>query len=177
MLTPFSLTGKRALVAGASRGIGLAIAKLIAEAGARTVLAARSESALEKQAQALNESGLSASCIKLDFCDRDSIRNCAEQVGQVDILINVAGTNVRRRFEQYTKEEYDYLMQTNLHGIVQLTQLVGAKMIATGKGGKVIHIGSFGKTLIETLIQQLKATIEWLPASPGTLVKITLPLA
>ena len=142
VLTPFSLTGKRALVAGASRGIGLAIAKAIAQAGARTVLAARSEEVLEKQAHALNEAGMSASCIRLDFCDSDSIKRCADQVGHVDILVNVAGTNVRRRFEQYTKEEYNYLLQTNLHGLVELTQLVGAKMIAAGKGGKVIHIGS-----------------------------------
>ena len=142
MLTPFSLTGKRALVAGASRGIGLAIAKSIAEAGARTVLAARSETVLEREARSLNESGFSASCIKLDFCDSESIRKCADQVGHVDILVNVAGTNIRRRFEQYTKEEYNHILQTNLHGIVELTQLVGAKMISAGKGGKVIHIGS-----------------------------------
>ena len=136
------MTGKRALVAGASRGIGLAIAKAVAEAGARTVLAARSEAALEKQAQALNDAGHLASCVKLDFTSSDSIRKCAESVGAVDILINVAGTNVRRRFEQYTREEYNHILQTNLHGIVELTQLLGAKMITAGKGGKVIHIGS-----------------------------------
>ena len=141
-MTPFSLAGKRALVAGASRGIGLAIAKAIAEAGARTVLAARSEAVLEKEAQALNDAGLLASCAKLDFTDSASIQKCADSVGAVDILVNVAGTNVRRRFEQYTKEEYNHIMQTNLHGIVELTQLVGAKMIAAGRGGKVIHIGS-----------------------------------
>lgn len=136
------MAGKRALVAGASRGIGLAIAKAIAEAGARTVLAARSEAVLEKEAQALNDAGLLASCAKLDFTDSASIQKCADSVGAVDILVNVAGTNVRRRFEQYTKEEYNHIMQTNLHGIVELTQLVGAKMIAAGRGGKVIHIGS-----------------------------------
>ena len=114
----------------------------MAEAGARTILAARSEAALEKQAQALNEAGMSASCIRLDFCDRASIQTCAEQVGPVDILVNVAGTNIRRKFEEYTKDQYDHILQTNLHGIVELTQLVGAKMIAAGKGGKVIHIGS-----------------------------------
>lgn len=129
-------------MAGASRGIGLAIAKALAEAGARTILAARSEAALEKQAQALNEAGMSASCVRLDFSDAESIRKAAESVGQVDILVNVAGTNIRRRFEQYTTEEYQHIMQTNLHGIVQLTQFIGAKMIAAGKGGKVIHIGS-----------------------------------
>ena len=116
------------------------------------MLAARSEAVLEKEAHALNESGMSASCIKLDFCDSESIKRCADQVGQVDILVNVAGTNVRQRFEQYTKAEYNHILQTNLHGIVELTQLVGAKMIAAGKGGKVIHIGSLMSLVGTTLV-------------------------
>ena len=59
-----------------------------------------------------------------------------------DILINVAGTNIRRNFTDYTPEEYSFLLQTNLTGIVELTQAVGAQMIARGKGGKVVNIGS-----------------------------------
>lgn len=136
----FSLEGKTALVAGASRGIGLAIAKGMAEAGAHTILAARSVDALEAEASALNGAGLRASVLRIDFADAASIREAG--LTEADILVNVAGTNVRRAFEDYSAEEYQHIMQTNLHGIVQLTQLVGAKMIARGKGGKVIHIGS-----------------------------------
>ncbi len=125
------------MIAGASRGIGLAIAKEMAAAGAHVILAARSFDKLETHAKALNGTPL-----RLDFNDRASIRAAAESAGEVDILVNVAGTNIRKAFEKYTKEEYDKILQTNLHGIVELTQLIGAKMIARGAGGKVIHIGS-----------------------------------
>jgi gluconate 5-dehydrogenase len=140
-VTIFSLAGKRALVAGASRGIGLAIAKELARAGAHTILAARSLDKLREHANALGKEGHSAEAVQLDFNDSDSIRE-AGAIADLDILVNVAGTNIRRRFEDYTKEEYHHILQTNLHGIVELTQLAGAKMIARGKGGKVIHIGS-----------------------------------
>jgi NAD(P)-dependent dehydrogenase (short-subunit alcohol dehydrogenase family) len=134
------LKSKIALVAGASRGIGLAIAKSMAEAGARTILAARSIDQLEAQAKALREEGLSEAAVHLDFTNSESIQKCAEIVGAVDILVNVAGTNIRKTFEQYTREDYDFIMQTNLHGIVELTQKVGVRMQA--KGGKIINIGS-----------------------------------
>jgi len=83
----------------------------------------------------------------LDFKESASICAAAEQAGDIDILVNVAGTNVRKDFTAYTREEYDHLMQTNLHGIFQLTQLVGKKMIERGKGGKVINIGSLTSVL------------------------------
>jgi len=83
-----------------------------------------------------------ARALHLDITRSDSIRAAAEAAGDVDILVNVAGTNVRKRFEDFTHEEYERILQTNLHGIVELTQLIGTKMIARGKGGKVIHIGS-----------------------------------
>ncbi|MDQ6706998.1 MAG: SDR family oxidoreductase [Acidobacteriota bacterium] len=133
----FSLAGKRALVAGASRGIGLAIAQELAAAGAKVILAARSLDKLAAHAKEMNGTPL-----RLDFNSSESIHAAAEAVGPIDILVNVAGTNIRKAFQDYTKEEYDRILQTNLHGIVELTQLIGAKMIARGKGGKVIHIGS-----------------------------------
>jgi NAD(P)-dependent dehydrogenase (short-subunit alcohol dehydrogenase family) len=134
----FSLSGKTALVAGASRGIGLAIAQQLAGMGAHTILAARSLKALEKHAKALPD----AVALELDITKSDSIEKAVEAAGTPDILVNVAGTNVRKPFEKYTKEEYNHILQTNLHGIVELTQKVGAKMIGRGQGGKVIMIGS-----------------------------------
>jgi gluconate 5-dehydrogenase len=135
-----NLKSKIALVAGASRGIGLEIAKCMAEAGARTILAARSIDQLEAHARALREEGLSAAAVRLDFTSSESIQKCADTIGAVDILVNVAGTNIRKPFEQYTRADYDFIMQTNLHGIFELTQKVGCRM--QGKGGKVINIGS-----------------------------------
>jgi NAD(P)-dependent dehydrogenase (short-subunit alcohol dehydrogenase family) len=135
-----TLTSKTALIAGASRGIGLAIAKALAGAGARTILAARSIDRLEAHAKALREEGSSAAAVQLDFTSSESIHKAADIIGAVDILVNVAGTNIRKPFEQYTPEDYDLVMQTNLHGIFELTQKVGAKMQA--KGGKIINVGS-----------------------------------
>jgi NAD(P)-dependent dehydrogenase (short-subunit alcohol dehydrogenase family) len=138
----FSLSGKTALIAGASRGIGLAIAQHMALAGARTILAARSIEKLEEHAQALIARGCVASALRIDLSDPESIRSAVEGVEVPDILVNVAGTNIRKRFERYTKAEYDHILRTNLHGIVELTQSIGARMIARAAGGKIIMIGS-----------------------------------
>ena len=137
------MNGKTALVAGASRGIGLAIARAMAEAGARTVLAARSMEALEKHAAELRAKGLLAEARHLDFTRPETIQALAGEWGsETGILVNVAGMNIRKQAEKFTREEYDRLLQTNLHGIFELTQLMGAAMIARGQGGKIINIGS-----------------------------------
>lgn len=141
-MNPFSLEGKTALIVGASRGIGLAIAQHTAAAGARTILAARSVDRLETNTADLKALGYDARWVMLDIADPESIRAAVEDAGPVDILVNVAGTNIRKAFEEYTKEEYERLLQTNLHGIVEITQLVGKGMIARGRGGKVVMIGS-----------------------------------
>jgi NAD(P)-dependent dehydrogenase (short-subunit alcohol dehydrogenase family) len=137
-----SLAGKTALIAGASRGIGLAIAKETAAAGAHTILASRSIVELTKQADALKAAGYSAEARAFDMSSRDSILQFADGLPDIDILVNVAGTNVRKRFEEYTVEQYENIMNTNLHGIVTLTQGVGSKMVKRNAGGKVVMIGS-----------------------------------
>lgn len=138
----FSLEGKTALVAGASRGIGLAIAQAMAQAGARTVLAARNREAIQREAAALATQGFLAEAAPLDVADPASIAQLASAHPGVDILVNVAGINLRKRFEEYTREEYDRLLETNLHGLVRLTQLLGKGMIERRRGGKIILIGS-----------------------------------
>jgi gluconate 5-dehydrogenase len=136
-LTPFSLNGKTALVTGASRGIGLAIAKAMRDAGAQVILAARSKEKLESLAVEL-----SGRALELDLGSSKSIRQAAAEAGAVDILVNCAGINIRRKFEDYTREQYDQILQTNVHGLFELTQLVGRGMIERGRGGKIINIGS-----------------------------------
>ncbi len=131
------LKGKTALIAGASRGIGLAIAKAMSDAGAHTLLASRSIEKLKTIA-----AGMHGTAIELDITSNRSIRECVDEAADIDILVNVAGTNVRKAFEDFTEAEYARVMQTNLHGIAELTRLVGAKMIARGQGGKIISIGS-----------------------------------
>lgn len=139
---PFSLTGKTALVVGASRGIGLAIAQHYARAGAHTVLASRSKDALEKAAAELRAEGFSAEARVVDAADPDSIHALLDGLAELDILANVAGINVRKPFTEYSDADYEHIMQTNLKGLFQLTQAAGKKMIARGKGGKIILIGS-----------------------------------
>ncbi|MEJ7608968.1 MAG: SDR family NAD(P)-dependent oxidoreductase [Bryobacteraceae bacterium] len=142
MLNCFSLDGKTALIAGASRGIGLSIAQHVARAGARTLLAARSMDALEREAAALRAEGLQAEALQLDISSRESIETLASKLPEIDILINVSGTNVRKEFEKYTLEEYERIMNTNLHGLVFLTQRVGGQMVKRGAGGTIVLIGS-----------------------------------
>jgi NAD(P)-dependent dehydrogenase (short-subunit alcohol dehydrogenase family) len=137
----FSLAGKKILVAGASRGIGLAIAQATARAGGETVLAARSVDALEREAAALRAEGLEASALALDMTDDASI-DATAAAGEWDVLVNVSGTNIRKNFANYSAEEYEKIFQTNLHGLVRLTQKVGAGMVKRGLGGRIIHIGS-----------------------------------
>ena len=139
---PFSLDGRTALIAGASRGIGEAIAVSMARAGARTILAARSLEPLEAIAARLRAEGHAAEAVALDVASRASRDAVVAAHPGIDILVNVAGTNLRKEFIDYTREEYDRLLEVNLHGLVELTQAVGRRMIERGKGGKVIHIGS-----------------------------------
>jgi gluconate 5-dehydrogenase len=136
------LANKTAFIAGASRGIGLAIARQMAYAGARVILAARSIDKLEKAAEEIRASGGSAAAVQLDLTSVASIESALKTVQNIDILVNVSGTNIRKAFVDYTPEEYQQVMQTNLHGIVELTKRVGARMIQRGAGGKVIMIGS-----------------------------------
>jgi NAD(P)-dependent dehydrogenase (short-subunit alcohol dehydrogenase family) len=138
----FSLSGKTALIVGASRGIGLAIAKEVARAGANTILASRNLEALEKNAEELRAEGLQASALQLDVTDPKSIEEAVAAIPQIDILHAVSGVNTRKHFEDFERKDYDYIFSTNLIGIADLIQAAGRKMIAAGKGGKIVIIGS-----------------------------------
>jgi len=146
----FSLQDRVALVLGASRGIGQAIAEAMGEAGAHVVLAARSADKLEAVASGIRTRGDRASTVSIDVSKIDSIRSGIEQIlqdhGRIDILVNVAGTNIRKRAEEYTEKEYDHLVNTNLRGIFQATQFVGAAM-KKQQNGKIINIGSLTTTI------------------------------
>lgn len=142
-----TLAGKTALVAGASRGMGLAIAQHLARTGARTLLAARSAGVLREHAQTLAAEGFDVEARSLDISDLASVDALLQDLPEIDILVNVAGTNIRKPFQDYTPEEYDLILRTNLHGFVRLTQKAGASMIARGKGGKIINIGSLTSLL------------------------------
>jgi len=138
----FSLAGRTALVAGASRGIGLAIARALAACGAHTILAARSADVLARCTEELRVAGLSAEWSHLDTTDHASVTRVASELPALDVLVNIVGTNVRKPFLDYSSEEYRSLMETNVSGLVDLTQQVGRRMVERGCGGKIIFIGS-----------------------------------
>jgi NAD(P)-dependent dehydrogenase (short-subunit alcohol dehydrogenase family) len=85
---------------------------------------------------------IGGTALELDVDSSASIQAAAQAAGDVDILVNVAGINLRKPFDQFTREEYDRILSTNVNGIFELTQLVGGRMKQRGKGGKIINIGS-----------------------------------
>jgi gluconate 5-dehydrogenase len=136
------LKGKTVLVTGASRGIGLAIAKSMSAAGAEVIVASRSMNVLLDIA-----SELKGRAIELDLTSDASIEHAAHAAGAVDVLVNVAGINIRKNFEDYSKAEIQSIFQSNLFGSMDLTQRIGRGMIERKSGGKIINIGSMSATL------------------------------
>jgi gluconate 5-dehydrogenase len=135
-----SLTGKTALVIGASRGMGLAIARELAQAGARTILASRNLDTLEVEAAALRDAGLKAEALRMDATNVSA--EALEALPELDVLVNVAGANVRKPFEDYTEEDVAYVQHANVTCLVTITRHVGKRMKQRGQGGKIIFIGS-----------------------------------
>ncbi|GGK37683.1 SDR family NAD(P)-dependent oxidoreductase [Salinarimonas ramus] len=135
----FRLDGKRALVAGASRGIGLACAAALAEAGAECVLAARDPRALEEAVAAIREAGGSARALPLDVADVAAMRAAVEREGPFDILVNAAGMARHGPALETREDDFDAVMNVNLRGTYFLTQAVARGMVA---GGSIVTISS-----------------------------------
>ena len=139
--TLFSVEDDIVLVSGGSRGIGRAIAAGFAERGARVIITGRDESSLKDTARAISTAGREVTAVRCDVADADSIRHAVESVldehGHVDTLINVAGVNKRLPAENYTPEEYDFIVDINLRGAFLMSQEVGRHMIARRKGTQI----------------------------------------
>ncbi|MGH6904205.1 MAG: SDR family NAD(P)-dependent oxidoreductase [Geminicoccaceae bacterium] len=145
MVKLFDLSGRVAIVTGGNGGIGLGMAKGLAAAGAAVVVAARDQ---EKSAAAVAElegQGAKAVAVALDVTDAASCRAMVDQTvtrfGRLDVLVNNAGTNVRKQPEEYTLEEWRMILETNLTSAFTCSQAVYPAMKRAG-GGKIIMIGS-----------------------------------
>ena len=142
---PFDLTGKVALVTGAYRGLGFAIAQGLARAGATVVLNGRKQEALDQAATSLTAQKLKVTTAVFDVTDRDAIdRNVAAiaaRHGAIDILFNNAGIQRRGAFADFPKEQWDEIIATNLTSPFIVSQAVVPGMIAK-KQGKIVHIAS-----------------------------------
>jgi len=138
----FRLDGRRALVTGASRGIGLGAAVALAEAGAHVVAAARSEGDLSELCEALASRGFEASALRLDVSDVPATQVAIEAAGPFDILVNNAGVNKPGPMVDVTLEDYDFIMDINVRAAYFVAQTVLLGMIEAGRGGSIINISS-----------------------------------
>ncbi|MEL6522134.1 MAG: SDR family oxidoreductase [Pseudomonadota bacterium] len=138
----FRLDGKRALVAGATSGIGLAAAVACAEAGAETVLAARRADVLADLVAALTERGLKASSMVLDVGDVEATAAQVLAAGPFQILVNSAGTARHSKTVDTTLSDFDAVMNLNVRGAYFLTQTVAKGLLAAGLPGSLINISS-----------------------------------
>ena|SRR6516162_1413298 len=141
-MSMFDLTGRVAVVTGGNGGIGLGMAKGLAAAGAAVVLAARNA---EKAEAAVAELGGKSVFIALDVADeascREMIARVAERSGRLDVLVNNAGTSIRKPPQNYTAAEWHAVLETNLTGAFLCSQAAHPIMKGSG-GGKMINIGS-----------------------------------
>lgn len=141
----FDLTGRTAIVTGGSLGIGFGIARGLASAGASVVIASRRETLARSAAESLQKEGFSAVAVPTDVSQTSSIDAMVSRVikdfGKIDILVNNAGFVIRKPAEDFTEEEWDRLMATNLRGLFFCAQRVGREMIRSRKG-KIINISS-----------------------------------
>ena len=141
----FDLSGQVALVTGGNGGIGLAMAEGLAGAGADIVVAARDADKGATAVATLQESGVRSTFIRVDVRDPDSISDLVDSVvdefGGLDILVNNAGTNDRKQPEEYTLDEWQTIIDTNLTSAFVVSQKAYPHMSRAG-AGKIINIGS-----------------------------------
>ena len=142
----FKLTGKVALVTGGSKGLGKAMARGLAEAGADIVISSRHEEELKPALEEiLKGTGRRGVYFVADMSSRDEVRKLAEdtlaKMGRVDILVNNAGTNVPQAVDQIKDEDWDRVLEINLNSIMVLTRALVPQM-KERKWGRIIHISS-----------------------------------
>jgi NAD(P)-dependent dehydrogenase (short-subunit alcohol dehydrogenase family) len=136
------LDGRRALVTGAGRGLGLGAAAALAEAGAHVVLAARTADEIEQAADAIRAAGGMAEALVMDVLDIGRTAEAIAAAGPFHALINNAGTNRPKPFQDVTPEDYDAVMDLNVRAAFFAAQAVARGMIAHGVRGAIIHVSS-----------------------------------
>lgn len=145
MSTPFSLTERTALVTGASRGIGWAIAQALSQAGATVLLAGRDQETLKQKAEIVRADGRDVDVVDFDVSQEASIEVGVQKAlaghRRIDILVNNAGAGLRQRFAETTDADFARVIDTNLRGPFHLARLMSAHMAKQG-GGSMINVAS-----------------------------------
>ncbi len=141
----FDLTGRVAIVTGGNGGIGLGMARGLAQAGAAVMLAARNAGKSTGAVKELEAKGAKAASVQVDVTSeascREMVQKAVDRFGRLDILVNNAGTNVRKQPQEYTLAEYRTVLDTNLTSAFVCAQASYPYMLRAG-GGKIINIGS-----------------------------------
>ena len=136
------LAGKRALVTGASSGLGRHFAAVLASAGAHVIVAARRREALEVLVADLDAQGLSAQAVSLDVTSQASIAAALDEAGALDILVNNAGvTNTKSVLDQ-TEEDFDFILDTNVKGSFLVATEFARRLRDAGRPGSIINVAS-----------------------------------
>lgn len=142
-MTSQDLTGMRALITGASSGLGLHFAQVLARTGASVTLAARRVDALEDACKTIRGSGGQVRSTRMDVTNAESIREALSQTGGgFDILVNNAGLSITRPALETGEEDWDTVMDTNLKGAFLVAQAVARDMADNGRGGAIVNIAS-----------------------------------
>jgi gluconate 5-dehydrogenase len=157
----FSLRGKRALITGSSQGIGLALAKGLAEHGAAVILNGRDPSKIEVASAELSAAGHKVSSALFDVTSAKDVRNGIEAIesgeGPIDILINNAGMQFRTPLEDFPVDRWEQLLSTNISSVFYVGQAIARHMIPRGRG-KIINIASVQSELARPGIAPYTAT-------------------
>lgn len=150
IIDKFKLTGKVALITGGSRGIGEAIAKAYAEAGADLVLAARDAKQLEKTAADLRKLGAKVVAVPTDVMEESQLESLVEitwkEMGRIDVLVNNAGGSPPKPMLKTSTREFEAAFRFNVTSAFILTRLVAPFMVENGGDGAVINISSMAGT-------------------------------
>ena len=154
MAYSIDLSGRVALVTGASSGLGAQFARTLSAAGAAVVLASRRVDKLKQLRAQIDGEGGDAHVIELDVTDHDSIKSAVAhaetEVGSIDILVNNSGVSTTQRLQDVTESDYDFMFDTNTKGAFFMAQEVGKRMLARSQGqapgsftgGRIINVAS-----------------------------------
>lgn len=150
----WTLTGKKALITGATKGIGLAIAQEFLSLGAEVMIVARNAELVEQQLEIWRSQGANAHGVAADVATSDGrqaiVRQVKEALGGLDILVNNVGTNIRKKLLDYTEDEYMSIFQTNLTSVFEMCRLAYPLLKAQGNSS-IVNVGSVsGLTAVRT---------------------------
>ncbi|MBL6932614.1 MAG: SDR family NAD(P)-dependent oxidoreductase, partial [Rhodospirillales bacterium] len=136
------LSGRTALVTGASSGLGRRFAQVLGLSGAKVVCAARSTDRLAATVAAITADGGEAKAVSLDVKDENSIANILKLNEKIDILVNNAGVASTKRVLEWDGPDWDHIMDTNLRGAWMVANAVARQMVEREAGGSIVNIAS-----------------------------------